>query len=133
MSASIHRNDILSLAGLRDDGRRPHDLRHVRIQMGVVSSVVSSDAGVGGSALIEMGLTVALATVRGPIDCARRTDELPDKASLAVTLKTAAFSSATDHRRITNPSNDRKLIEASSMIRQALEAVLLLHLYSIIS
>jgi exosome complex component RRP41 len=122
MSASIRRTDILALADLRDDGRKPHDIRQVRIQMGPLSN------SVGGSALIEMGLTVALATVRGPIECLRRSDELPDKAILQVTVKTAPFSPAMD-RRTANPNNDRRLIESSNMIRQALEASALLHLY----
>jgi ribonuclease PH len=34
---------------------------------------------VGGSALVEMGLTVVLATVRGPLECTRRSDELSDR------------------------------------------------------
>lgn len=88
----------------------------------------SSGGSVGGSALFEMGLTVALATVRGPIECVRRSDELSDKAILKVTVKTAPFSSGSD-RRVANPSSDRRLIEMSNMIRQALEASTLLHLY----
>jgi exosome complex component RRP41 len=125
MSASIRRTDILALANLRDDGRKPNDIRQVRIQMGPLTS----DGGsAGGSALIEMGLTVALATVRGPVECTRRSDELPDRAVLQVTVKTAPFSPNAD-RRVANANSDRRLIESSNMIRQALEASTLLHLY----
>ena len=80
------------------------------------------------SALVEMGLTAALATVRGPLECSRRSDELPDRAILEVTVKAAPFAPAVDRRTI-NPNTDRKYIEASHLVKKALEASLLLHLY----
>ena len=73
MSTSLRRTDLLTLSNLRNDGRKPEEIRRMRIQIGALSS-----AG-GGSALVEMGLTVVLATVRGPIECTRRSDELPDR------------------------------------------------------
>lgn len=45
----------------------------MRIQIGALAT-----SG-GGSALVEMGLTVVLAAVRGPIECTRRSDELSDR------------------------------------------------------
>jgi exosome complex component RRP41 len=75
-----------------------------------------------------MGLTTALATVRGPIACQRRSEELVDRAIVDVTFKVAPFASSTD-RRTANPNTDRRLIESAGWIQQALEATLLLHLY----
>jgi exosome complex component RRP41 len=123
MGSSIRRTDLLALSNLRNDGRKPEEIRRMRIQMGPIS-----DQAVGGSALVEMGLTVAVATVRGPIECIRRSDELADRAVLDVTCKAAPFSPAGD-RRVTNPKTDRRLMEISHMLKRALEAAVLLQLY----
>lgn len=81
MASSLRRTDILALSNLRNDGRRPEEIRRMRIQMGPLAIATNAMAGeaVGGSALVEMGLTVALATVRGPTECTRRSDELTDR------------------------------------------------------
>ncbi len=42
--------DFISMAGLRPDGRRPHEIRHLRCRVGVVPSA-------DGSAYLEMGQT----------------------------------------------------------------------------
>ena len=125
MASSIRRTDLLALSNLRNDGRKPHEIRRMRVQLGPVST--TSSAAVGGSALVEMGLTVALATVQGPMACLRRSDELPDRAFVDVALKVAPFAS-TD-RRIVNPNSDRKLIELSQLLQKALEATILVQLY----
>lgn len=126
MGSSIRRTDLLALSNLRHDGRKPHEIRRLRLQLGALSSVTS--AGASGSALVEMGLTTALATVRGPVACLRRSDENPEAALLDVTLQTAAFSSPTD-RRAANPKHDRRLIEGGHWIKRALEGGMMLHLY----
>lgn len=97
----------------------------MRIQLGPITSAGES---VGGSALVEMGLTVVLATVRGPMACIRRSDELPDRAIVDVTVKATPFAPSGD-RRVTNANTDRRLIEISHMLKRALEATLLLQLY----
>jgi hypothetical protein len=73
MTSSLRRTDILALSNLRNDGRKAEEIRRMRIQIG------TSSEKVGGSALVEMGLTVALATVSGPMECTRRSEELPDR------------------------------------------------------
>lgn len=73
MTSSLRRTDILALSNLRNDGRKAEEIRRMRIQIG------ASSEKVGGSALVEMGLTVALATVCGPMECTRRSEELPDR------------------------------------------------------
>ena len=138
MGSSIRRTDLLALSNLRNDGRKPEEIRRMRIQMGPINTTSSSggsggdsnalSSAVGGSALVEMGLTMAVATVRGPVECARRSDELPDRAVLDVTFKAAPFAPSGD-RRVTNPNTDRRLIESSHLLKRSLEAAVLLHLY----
>jgi exosome complex component RRP41 len=93
----------------------------MRIQMGPVQA----GGWVAGSALVEMGLTVALARSRRMLS---PFEELSDRAILDVTVKTAPFAPSTD-RRVTNPNTDRRLIETAHMLKQALEASVLLQLY----
>jgi exosome complex component RRP41 len=47
---------------------------------------------------------------------------------LDVTVKSAPFAPSSD-RRIANPRTDRRLVEHSSLLKRAMEAALLLHLY----
>jgi exosome complex component RRP41 len=105
----------------------------MRIQMGPIATSTTGNSNnneaVGGSALVEMGLTIALATVRGPMACARRSDELPDRAVVDVSVKTAPFAPSGGDRRVTNPNTDRRLIEISHLLKRALEATILLQLY----
>jgi len=121
MSASIRRTDILALSNLREDGRKPHEIRRMRIQLGALKGSFA------GSAVVEMGLTIALATVRGPLEVQRRAEELPDRAILDVTVKAAPFCAP--GRRVMNPNTDRRLIELSHMLKRAMEAAVLLHLF----
>ncbi len=74
-SASLRRTDLLTLCNLRTDGRKPNELRKLSIQL----SPLSHCNHVSGSALISMGLTMALAVVSGPMDCPRKSDELADR------------------------------------------------------
>jgi exosome complex component RRP41 len=48
-----------SQGGLRTDGRRPHELRRIRMSLGVFTQA-------DGSAYLEQGKTKILATVYGP-------------------------------------------------------------------
>lgn len=125
MATSLRRADLLSLSNLRNDGRKAAEIRRLRVQLGCVQE---SGTAVGGSALVEMGLTMALATVRGPMECLRRSDELSDRAVLEVTVKSAPFGWGAD-RRVTNPHTDRRLLEASNLVQRAMEASILLQLH----
>lgn len=125
MGSSIRRTDLLALSNLRNDGRKPHEIRRMRVRLGASNN----NDTVGGSALVEMGLSIALATVRGPMVCQRRTDELPDRAVIDVSVKAAPFAPSGGDRRITNPNTDRRLVEISHLLKRALEATILLQLY----
>lgn len=123
--SSLRRTDLLALSNLRDDGRKPNEIRRMTVQM----SPLTNSSGTNGSALVQMGLTSVLCAVVGPIDCARRSDELTDRAVLEVNVRTAPFAPSSGDRRTANPTTDRRIIEQSSLIKNALEASLMLHLF----
>ena len=117
---SIRRTDFLALSNLRSDGRKPHEIRKIHIQMGIVPGNL-------GSAVVQMGLSSCLAIVNGPMECMRRTDELSDRAILDVSLQISPQASS--DRRVFYPNTDRRLIEAATQIQHTLEAALLLQTY----
>jgi exosome complex component RRP41 len=123
--SSLRRADLLALSNLRNDGRKPEEIRRMTIQL----SPLAAANGTNGSALVRMGLTTVLCAVIGPMDCSRRSDELPDRAILEVNFRTAPFASSSGDRRTSNPSTDRKIKEHSSLIQNAIEASLLLNLH----
>jgi len=131
MATSLRRADLLALSNLRNDGRKPEEIRRLRVQLGCLHEGGGGGDGsiaVGGSALVEMGLTMALASVRGPMECTRRSDELSDRALLEVTVQSPPFGHGMD-RRVTNPGTDRRLLEASHFVQKAMEASILLQLH----
>eukprot|EP01083_Nonionella_stella_P001551 4453_1 len=125
--SSLRRTDLLALSNLRNDGRKPNEIRRMTIEMSPLTN--SAGSNVTGSALVQMGLTSVLCAVIGPVDCARRSDELSDRAVLEVNVRTAPFAPSSGDRRSTNPTTDRRIIEQSSLIQKALGASLLLHLF----
>lgn len=52
-------NTIATNKGLREDGRRPGEFRRIRLDTGLLSKVT-------GSAYVEIGNTICLASVSGP-------------------------------------------------------------------
>jgi exosome complex component RRP41 len=112
---SIRRTDFLALSNLRNDGRKPHEIRKIQIQMGIVPGNL-------GSAVVQMGLTSCLAIVNGPMECIRRSDELSDRAIIDVSLQISPHASS--DRRVFHPNTDRRLIEAATQIQHTLEAAL---------
>jgi ribonuclease PH len=67
MGSTLRRTELLALSNLRNDGRKPHEIRRMRIQI--------TDQGT----LVEMGLTTVFAIVRGPMECNRRSEEISDR------------------------------------------------------
>lgn len=123
--SSLRRTDLLALSNLRNDGRRPSEIRRINVQM----SPLTNASGTNGSALVQMGLTTVLCAIVGPIGCTRRSDELNDRALLEVNIRMAPFAPSSGDRRTTNPSTDRRIVEECSLIQNALEASLMLHLF----
>jgi len=104
--------------GLRHDGRRPDEMRPVRMSVGVLPNAQ-------GSALVEFGKTKVIAAVYGPREALPRFMTLPDRAILRVRYHMAPFS--TKERK--SPAPSRREIELSKVIREALEAAVISELY----
>ncbi len=104
--------------GLRHDGRRPDELRPIRMEVGVLSNA-------NGSALVEYGKTKVIAAVYGPRELHPRHISLPDRAVIRCRYHMAPFS--TEERK--NPAPSRREIELSKVIREALEAAVFTELY----
>lgn len=61
----MQHSDILALAGLRVDGRRPNEVRTIQHRFGVTSNC-------DGSVYMEQGLNKVLVAVCGPHEPAKR-------------------------------------------------------------
>ena len=100
--------------GLRLDGRKPDELRPMKMEVGVLKNA-------DGSAIVEVGNTKILAAVYGPREMHPRHLALPNRAVLRVRYHMTPFS--TDERK--NPAPSRREIELSKVIREALESQIL--------
>ena len=104
--------------GLRHDGRKPDQLRPIRIEVGVLSNA-------NGSAIVEYGNTKVIAAVYGPRELHPRHLALPDRAVIRCRYHMAPFS--TEERK--SPAPSRREIELSKVIREALEPAIFTELY----
>ncbi|WFO76051.1 exosome complex exonuclease Rrp41 [Desulfurococcaceae archaeon MEX13E-LK6-19] len=104
--------------GLRHDGRRPDELRPIRMEVGVLKNA-------DGSALVEFGKTKVIAAVYGPREVLPKHISLPDRAIIRCRYHMAPFS--TMDRK--SPAPSRREIELSKVIREALEAAIFTELY----
>ena len=109
---------LINEQGLRMDGRRPDQLRPLKIEAGVLKQA-------DGSAYLEWGGNKVLAAVYGPRECHPRHDQDPTKARVRVRYNMAAFS-VSDRKR---PGPDRRSQEISKISSEALEHVVLTSLY----
>ncbi|MEM1622632.1 MAG: exosome complex exonuclease Rrp41 [Sulfolobales archaeon] len=100
--------------GLRHDGRRPDELRPIRMSVGILNKA-------SGSALVEYGETKVLAAVHGPREIPQRHLLLPDRAIIRCRYHMLSFST---HER-KSPVPTRREIELSKVIREALEPVVM--------
>ncbi|RLG81528.1 MAG: exosome complex exonuclease Rrp41 [Thermoprotei archaeon] len=104
--------------GLRHDGRKPGELRPIRMEVGVLKN---SD----GSAIVEYGGTKVIAAVYGPRETYPKHLILPDRAIIRCRYHMSPFS--TSERK--SPAPSRREIELSKVIREALEAVVFTELF----
>jgi len=109
---------LINDQGLRADGRRPDQLRNLKIEAGVLKQA-------DGSCYLEWGGNKVLAAVYGPRECHPRHDQDPTKARVRVRYNMAAFS-VSDRKR---PGPDRRSQEISKISSEALEHVVLASLY----
>jgi len=104
--------------GKRLDGRGFEELRPINMEVGVLKRA-------DGSAYLEWGDNKLIAACYGPREVHPRHVEEPDRAIVRVRYNMAPFS-VTDRKR---PGPDRRSIEISKVSQEALEPVVLTHLF----
>lgn len=109
---------LIDERGLRLDGRKPDELRPIKIEVGIL-------ANADGSAYIEQGKNKILAAVYGPRELHPKHLALPDRMVLRCRYHMAPFS--VQERK--SPAPSRREIELSKVIREALEPAIFLEYY----
>jgi exosome complex component RRP41 len=111
----VSKPKLIDENGLRADGRRPDELRKIRMEVGVLEKT-------DGSAYIEVGGTKIYAGVIGPREVHPKHLELPNRGIINCRYHMASFS--VDERKPLGMT--RREIELSKVIREALETVVFL-------
>jgi exosome complex component RRP41 len=111
----VSKPKLIDENGLRADGRRPDELRKIRMEVGVLEKT-------DGSAYTEVGGTKIYAGVIGPREVHPKHLELPDRGIINCRYHMASFS--VDERKPLGMT--RREIELSKVIREALETVVFL-------
>jgi exosome complex component RRP41 len=109
---------LIDKKGLRLDGRKPDELRPIKVEVGVLSNT-------DGSAYIEQGKNKILAAVFGPKEMHPKHLSLPDRMALRCRYHMAPFS--VQERK--SPAPSRREIELSKVIRESLEPSIFLEYY----
>ncbi len=114
----IGKPERMIINGKRLDGRGLYDLRPIKMRVGVLKNA-------DGSSYLEWGGNKILCAVHGPRELHPKHLAKPDKAMLRCIYSMATFS--VKERK--KPGPDRRSIELSKVIREALENVIFLHLF----
>jgi len=109
---------LIDKKGLRLDGRKPDELRPIKIDVGILSNA-------DGSAYIQQGGNKILAAVYGPKELHPKHLALPDRMVLRCRYHMAPFS--VQERK--SPAPSRREIEISKVIREALEPSIFIEYY----
>ena len=109
---------LVNEEGIRIDGRRTDEKRPIRIEAGVLKNA-------DGSCYLEIGKNKVLCAVYGPRECRPRHLQAPTKAIIQCKSNMEAYS-VTDRKR---PGTDRRSVEISKLISEALSSVVQLELY----
>ena len=109
---------LVNEEGIRIDGRKVHEKRPIKIEAGVLKNA-------NGSCYLEIGKNKVLCAVYGPRECRPRHLQDPTKAVVQVKYNMEAYS-VTDRKR---PGTDRRSVEISKLIAEALENVVQTELY----
>ncbi len=96
--------------GKRSDGRNLDEIRNIKIEVNPISNA-------NGSAIFGFGNTIAIASVFGPRSLYPKFLQEEEEALIRVRYNMAPFS--TDTRK--NPGPDRRSIEISKVIKNAIE------------
>ncbi len=103
---------LINEDGLRLDGRKPNEMRAIKIEAGILKRA-------DGSAYVEWGKNKVMAAVYGPRECHPRHLQDPAKGLVRCKYNMIAFS-VSDRKR---PGPDRRSVEISKIISEALEYV----------
>jgi exosome complex component RRP41 len=106
--------ELITNEGKRLDGRGPEDLRKIKIEVGVLHRA-------DGSCYLEWGGNKVVVAVYGPREAVPRHTQNPLRAIVHARYNMAAFS-VEDRKR---PGPDRRSVEISKVISEALEKVIL--------
>ncbi|MGA3190894.1 MAG: exosome complex exonuclease Rrp41 [Candidatus Bathyarchaeia archaeon] len=109
---------LIDKKGLRLDGRKPDELRPVKLEVGVIPNA-------DGSAYVEHGKNKILAAVYGPREVHPKHLALQDRTVLKCRYHMAPFS--VQERK--SPAPSRREIELSKMIRESLEPAVFMEYY----
>ncbi|MEM3702999.1 MAG: exosome complex exonuclease Rrp41 [Candidatus Bathyarchaeia archaeon] len=109
---------LIDKKGLRLDGRKPDELRPIKIEVGILSNA-------DGSAYIEQGKNKILAAVYGPKELHPKHMALPDRMVLRCRYHMAPFS--VQERK--SPAPSRREVELSKVIREAIEPAIFVEYY----
>jgi exosome complex component RRP41 len=109
---------LIDKKGLRLDGRKPDELRPIKVDVGVLSNAE-------GSAYIEQGKNKILAAVFGPKELHPKHLSLPDRMVLRCRYHMAPFS--VQERK--SPAPSRREVELSKVIRESLEPSIFIEYY----
>ena len=100
--------------GIRIDGRKTDEKRNIKIEAGVLTNA-------DGSCYLEIGKNKVLCAVYGPRECRMRHLQDPTKAVITVKYNMETYS-VSDRKR---PGTDRRSVEISKLISEALNAVVM--------
>ena len=109
---------LIDEKGLRIDGRKPDELRPIKMEVGILDKA-------DGSAYLEQGKNKILVGMFGPREPQPRHIAITDRANIRCRYHMAPFS--TEERR--SPAPSRRDMELSKVIREALEPSILSQLY----
>ncbi len=109
---------LIDKKGLRLDGRKPDELRPIKLEVGVVPNA-------DGSAYIEQGKNRILAGVYGPREVHPKHIALQDRTVLKCRYHMAPFS--VQERK--SPAPSRREVELSKVIRDSLEPSIFVEYY----
>lgn len=109
---------LVNEEGLRIDGRRTDEKRNIKVEAGVLKNA-------DGSCYLEIGKNKVLCAVYGPRECRMRHLQDPTKAIITVKYNMETYS-VSDRKR---PGTDRRSVEISKLISEALESVVLTELF----
>jgi len=106
--------DLMTIEGLRSDGRTPGDLRNMTIKTNVIPSA-------DGSVYMEWGNNKLYVTVNGPFEAQPRHLQDPHRATIQVNYSMSPFS-CPDRKR---PGPDRRAVEISKLLAESLSKVVI--------